>query len=184
MLYVYAACLAFGGGFVVLSSFFGGGDDLDMDGDLDGGDVSLWFPLLSLKFWFYALASFGLTGLVLTLALGGVLLPLLVALPTGLSIGWVVHWVFRRLAMDGDGSMAGTDRLLGAEAEVRVALRGNLPGEVRVMIGERPLDVIAVLDGGEGSLSAGERVSIIGLSDDGKARVIPVRTFLEEGSHE
>lgn len=206
LLAIYAACLAAGGGFVLLSSVFGadgdadmdidGGGDLELDFDADGGidadggfdadaegggdfDIADWLPFFSFRFWTFALAFFGLSGLVLT-ALGTLAPPLvaLLAAATGVLSGSAVHFALHRLQQQQLGSMVTTRRLLGAEAEVRTAVRGSRPGEVVVTIGGRTMRLLAISDRSE-RLEAGSPVVIIAFKD-GKAHVVPQREFLPE----
>lgn len=205
---IYAACLAAGGGFVLLSSFFGGDGDVDGDLDVDGGgdlefdldadadadfdadgatdaapdggvDGASWIPFLSFKFWTFALAFFGLSGLVLTAM--GTLAPVFVALlatGTGVASGAMVHYALHRLQQQQLGSMVTVRRLLGAEATVRTAVRGQRPGEIVVTINGRTMRLLAVSDNEE-RLEAGAPVVVIAFKG-GKAHVVPQREFLPE----
>ena len=89
MLPYYLGSLTLGGVFILTSIFFGDADtdvdaimDLDMDLDLDADEAALavfqdpsdaisdtgtWIPFFSLRFWTFALASFGLAGTLLEL---------------------------------------------------------------------------------------------------------------------
>ena len=90
MLEYYLGSLAFGGVLILASLVFGDSDvdaDLDVDADIDvdaevelDADVEMvqiddpadvvvsrWNPLFSMRFWTFALASFGLSGTLLTI---------------------------------------------------------------------------------------------------------------------
>ena len=67
--------------------------DLESDHDHDtigAGSEVIWLPFLSMRFWTFAAACFGLTGILLTG--GGVQEPLTGGISTfmGISLGWVI----------------------------------------------------------------------------------------------
>jgi len=93
---------------------------------VDGTHDAMWLPFLSLRFWTFSLASFGLMGVLLTLILGQVIATLPIALVTGLSIGTFAAWFFRRLKHDTVTADTGLRQYIGAEARVLLPIR---PGE-------------------------------------------------------
>src|SRR3954465_6454976 len=106
MLALYIGSLLFGG--VLLGASVFGGHDHDAGGghdaghDADHGDghqsaAASLLPLLSLRFWAFTFAFFGLAGTVLTLGGLGALTPV-VAGGFGLGSGYVAARVLRGLA--------------------------------------------------------------------------------------
>ena len=122
MLPLYVGSLALGGVLIIASIVLGDTDtdadlDLDADVDLDVGldgdqdallvlkdpgdavaDAGIWLPFFSLRFWTFALAGFGASGLLLNvldvtgfLAAGSP--------STGGILGTGAAWVFRQLQL-------------------------------------------------------------------------------------
>jgi membrane protein implicated in regulation of membrane protease activity len=145
MLGLYLASLLFGG-ILIGASLFLGGKDADTGGHphavekphfdkeavtdalKSGGGEKIWFLFLSMRFWTFFTASFGLTGLLLELLVS--LSPAsigAIALLNGLSIGLATAWMFKRLKTDQVSGDIGLTRLVGQEARVVVPIR---PGDV------------------------------------------------------
>src|SRR5688572_28183196 len=107
MLALYLAALGFGCSLIVVSLLLGGGETKDFDKDLTvdkgfdlhaaahGGpagqtahDVpSAWSPFLSMRFWTFGAASFGLAGTMLSLLGLPEMLVLAVAVASGGTLG-------------------------------------------------------------------------------------------------
>lgn len=182
---VYMVALIAGGGLVAVSSFAGGfGADADLDfdadvdadvdfdagdaGDADFGDLSVF---LKFKFWTFFSAFFGLSGYLL-LKLGVTAwISVVVAIAMGLVCGYGMSWVLEHLKRRQQSSHATLDNLLGREAIVQTAVRGEIPGNVRVEFGGRSIDMIASSDS-EDRIEAGETVVIVAF-EGGRARVAP-----------
>src|SRR5580765_1029101 len=107
---IYIAALAFGG-ILLCASLVGGHDhadhhvgdhDQDHGHDHDAGGAphaALMLPFLSLRFWIFGLAFFGLTGAVLHgLGLTSPLVAAVVASVVGLSFGYGASRLFQTLA--------------------------------------------------------------------------------------
>lgn len=181
---IYMVALVAGGGLVAVSSFAGGFGadaefDLDADADVDAdvgvdadaadfGDLSVF---LKFKFWTFFFAFFGLCGYVLLKLHVPDLMSLLVALPVGIVSGFSMSWVLEKLKARQRGSHATLDNLLGREAVVHTAVRGEIPGNVRVEFGGRTIELIASSDSTE-RIEAGEHVVIVAF-EGGRARVVP-----------
>ena len=147
MLGVYLASLLFGSIVIVASLTLGGrdaehpgGHDAGHDGehDADGhanahghmGSAAeqVWVLFLSIRFWTFFAASFGLTGLILEL--WGAIPSFIVApiaLADGLAMGLVVSALFKRLKTDSVSGEIGLAHLVGQEARVLVPIR---PGDI------------------------------------------------------
>lgn len=141
MMTFYTLCMAVGGVLIGASVLFGDADsdaDLDIDADadldLDGGgdlDVSV-LPFGSLRFWTFALESFGLAGVLLTLAQISPLLVLATSGALGLTMGWGAFRVFRYLARE---EVTGTTDLIQMnQTEGRVLVRIPVDGTGKIVV--------------------------------------------------
>ena len=178
--YIISAIVA--GALIVVSALSGGhdggGHDADVGHDFDAGhDVDThgeafegaWVPFLSIRFWTYFFAAFGLIGLLLTwlnaasqpltigLAVGGGLL-------TGLAVAAIMRW----LKNTSTGS-ATIHELLGKEAKVLVGVKPSQLGKVRIETKGEMIDLIATSESGE-PIEAGENVVVVGV-DGNQAKI-------------
>lgn len=138
--------------------------DADIDIDHDGSNLgelmhtaghathdAMWLPFLSLRFWTFSLASFGLMGVILTLILGSMIAVLPISLATGMTIGTFAAWFFRRLKSETVSAEVGLKRFIGTEARVLLPIRpggigkiviDSLAGQVELMATTGDNDVI------------------------------------------
>lgn len=169
--------------------------DLDADHDVDlapgtdlahgadhGGAIDgegLWLPFLSLRFWTYFAAGFGLVGTGLTWL--GSLADLIIGLAaggTGLVSGLAMAYAMRLLkAGEAHGQIKMSD-YEGAEGRVRVALGPGSPGKIRTVIRGEELDLIALPAEGE-TLPPGTPVMIIDMEGT-VARVVRREVILND----
>lgn len=171
--------------------------DLDADHDVDlapGTDVAvasgadhggaidgegLWLPFLSLRFWTYFAAGFGLVGTALTWL--GSLADVIVGLAaggTGLVSGLAMAYAMRLLkAGEAHGQIKMSD-YEGAEGRVRVAIAPGAPGKIRTVIRGEELDLIALPAEGE-TLPPGTPVMIIDMEGT-VARVVRREVILND----
>lgn len=192
MVILYWVAAVVGGVMVLISALAGGhhGDsDAGHDVGHDGPDVghdhgdffgeAAWSTVFSLRFWTYAFAGFGLTGLLLTyLTPSAESLTLGIAIGTGLVAGLIGALILRLARKaEADSSVRAAD-LGGHEGQVLVALRGANPGRVRLFVKGEWIDYLAIADGGE-TVEAGEQVIVVALEGD-RLRVIPKRSLMEE----
>ncbi len=133
------------------------GGDLDADADLDGGvdkDVSVGghgdfsgflTTFLSLRFWTFFLAFFGLTGLVLDLfaLVGSPWITLALALAMGLGTGAGAMAALRKLAGETSGKAVESGDYIGKTARVVVPFGAAGVGKVRVEIKGNSVDLLA-----------------------------------------
>lgn len=189
-MYVYVYLFAFAlGGLLLLASIFLGDKDGDhdveqgADADADGppnpsslahdgshdhGAVAgLFSAFLSVRFWMFFLAFFGLTGLVLdgldlvanqTLTLG-------LAIGMGILTGEVTVYVFRHLSHSETSTAAGAHDYVGKSGRVLVgfASNGGL-GKLRLTLKGTTVDVLATTDD-ERPFTAGEEALVIQMND-------------------
>ncbi|GAB5543626.1 MAG: hypothetical protein SangKO_033860 [Sandaracinaceae bacterium] len=170
-----------------------GDADLDLDADIDGeadgfdkdvgghGDFSgFLFMFLSLRFWTFFLAFFGLTGIVLD-GLNLVSSPWLglgLALGMGLATGAGAMSVIRMLGSDTSGQAVRSTDYIGKTARVVVPFEGSSVGKVRVDIKGTSVDLLASgleEDGYQGKEEVlivemdGARARVARLNSNGKA---------------
>lgn len=195
----YLISMIVGVGLLLITAFFGGGEmDADVDGgvDFDAGDVDVdvdaggadvdhsfigesgshsvgkdfaWLPFLSLRFWTYFLAAFGLTGVALSLFTQTVEpLRLIISSANGFALGAIGYFIFQFFSnMQGPGNISKS--VTGVEGTVIVAARNGLPGKVRVSVDGDTIDLLALSDK-NADLNRGEKVVIV----DADSKVVRV----------
>ncbi len=206
LLATYVGALVLGGGLLVASALMGGGKDadLDVDHDLDVGGPdadldadadadaaldhdghvgvgdALWMPILSIRFWTFSLAFFGLTGLVLEgMRMVGLIgapwgLVLGLAVVTGAVSGWVVSRIVQQLKQERVSSEVVPEHdYAGKAAEVLLDVAPGDPGLVRLDVKGVSIDVSAVVASPDvGPLRRGSKVIVLAY-EQGKVRVAP-----------
>jgi membrane protein implicated in regulation of membrane protease activity len=163
----YLGCLAFGGLFVGASLF--GGHDGDASGHgHDGpgdhhGTSSALLPLLSLRFWTFSLAFFGLAGATLTAA-GALAAPALAAVAGGVGVaaGYGASRLLGALARRPLGLVAPGEAHVGREGTLLLPVEPGQRGKIRLEIGGVSNDLVAETDAAE-ALPAGTPVLVVGL---------------------
>ena len=179
MLSIYVGSLLFGGvllGASVLGGHGEGGGHGDLhagghdhphalarqgstDGSEHGGGN---LPFLSLRFWAFAIAFFGLSGTALSLfgALGA--LTPVVAGGFGLGCGYVAARVVGGLGRSTVGLLGDANSHLGREGQVLLPLARGQRGKIRLQIGGTSTDLVAETDG-DGALLPGETALVVGM---------------------
>jgi hypothetical protein len=154
----------------VLLMLFGGGVELHHDAggfDLDHGDSSDAFKVLSLQSIAAFLMGFGWAGLFVVRGLGWS--PLL-GVPAGIAVGAGMMWLLGRLfRLVGRLQSSGTvdiSAALDEEGTVYVTIPGRRHGRgtIRVVVGERQQYYTAVTDGE--AIPTGARVRVLEVNDD------------------
>jgi hypothetical protein len=169
MLPFYVGSLALGGVLIVASIVLGDTDtdaDLDIDADLDVdldmdmdanqdallvlkdpgdavADAGIWLPFFSLRFWTFALAGFGASGLLLNLLGVSSFLAAGVSLCLGGTMGTGAAWVFRQLQLTEPTGNVGLLDVSGSEATVLLSVGPDKPGKIRLMVDEQYIDLPA-----------------------------------------
>lgn len=110
--------------------------DADADGDGDGGhhhDGGVLPLVLSMRFWTFGLAAFGLTGTLLHyLHLAEGRTTALVAIAMGLACGSFAAWLFRALARSDTSTGRDARAVVGQMGKVLVACERGTRGKVRI----------------------------------------------------
>jgi len=183
LVYVYLFLLAFGAVLLAASVVAGGhdhgGSDLHGHADSDGasshddgghGSDATGIPsplagLLSLRFWTFFAAFFGLTGAVfdgLDLVEGATL-PFVLALGVGIAAGSVTMRVLGALQRSRSGAIPTAQDYVGKVGRVLVALAPGELGKLRLEIGGTTVDVLAKTD--EPKLVIGDQALVIDMID-------------------
>lgn len=137
--------------------------------------AEFWIPFTSLRFWTYLTAVFGVTGIALTLfARTSEPFTLVVSAISGILMGLGASGLVRWLSKNESDSAISEQDLLGAEARVLVAVRGRLPGKVRLQAKGSTVDLVAI---SESELRPGEEVLVIGFEGN-HARVARKKDYL------
>ena len=159
--------------------FFGGGLDADNDALLimkDPGDAiagaGTWLPFLSLRFWTFALAAFGLAGSLLHLLGVPSLIGAITALLMGGGVGTGAAWVFRQLQLTQVSGNVGMFDVQGKEATVLLPVGPDKMGKVRVMLDGQAVDLPAV-SRAEERIERNEKALVVNVAD-GVAHITPV----------
>ena len=129
--------------------------DVDADHDMDlhhGGALAEaaaalaiggYLPFLSLRFWTFALASFGLTGSLLHITVMEGILSLVAAIPTGVGIGWVVALVFRYLKRSSVGDVTKVQHMRGMDGTVELPIGPGKLGKISLLIDGHDVEMMA-----------------------------------------
>jgi membrane protein implicated in regulation of membrane protease activity len=173
MLSIYVGGLLFGGVLLAASILGGHAEHGDLaahgagtqDGGGDGPSGGHGLPFLSLRFWAFTLAFFGLTGVALTFTGRGLgaLVPALAG-AVGLSCGLVSARVLRLLGRRPVGLLGDAGAHVGREGRVLlpVGLSKGQRGKIRLQIGGTSTDLVAETDSDAG-LAAGETALVVGI---------------------
>lgn len=177
MFLAYVFSLVVGGVFLGVSSIFGSKDaDAGHDGDVGGGHdgdgglddahhgaevVATWMPFLSLQFWMFAMAFFGLTGTVLEgFGLAGTIGTAATAAALGLGAGFSASYALHKLKHDKVESNIGASDYIGRNATVLLPVAKGQQGKVRIQVKGQLIDLVAQTDD-EDQLNAKDEVLVI-----------------------
>jgi hypothetical protein len=185
---IYATALAVGGTLLLASVVlghhgidhghdFGHGPNHDGSGSVELGILAAF---LSVRFWTFAFAFFGLTGIVFEK-----LVPhedgrsvFAIATMTGGVVGFVAAWTITRLRGSTVTSVPSELGYVGLEAEVLLDVTPEEPGRIRVSARGSLVDLPAR---GEGArFATGERAVVLDVKD-GVARIGPRNTESPKG---
>jgi hypothetical protein len=181
MLAIYLAALGFGTTMILVSLLLGGGDkdfdkDLHVDHDHDPGGhdhdhaehdkpgigFSTWW-LLSLRFWTFGLATFGLAGTLLTFLPVPYTLTAVVSVLTGLLIGVGAARLFRYLNRDQVSGTTDLHGYVGEEARVLVPIRPGASGKIVLSSLAGRVEMLATTRDSD-TLDVGTTVIVAGVS--------------------
>ncbi len=110
--------------------------DVDLAGHaaqgMESGSEALWIPFLSMRFWTFGMATFGLAGTLLTLLSVSWWLSLAVSVLVGVGLGIGAAWFFRQLKRDTVSGDTTLSRFAGEEARVLLTVRPGGQGKIVV----------------------------------------------------
>ena len=132
---------------------------VDKAGALTEGTLP-WLPFLSMRFWVFGSAFFGLFGTLATLlglTTAGVTLGASIAV--GVVTGGVAATVIRSLREAKSDSTVTEEDWKGAEAQVLLPISPERAGKVRVSIRDRTLDIKALSE--HQTLAPGDRALVV-----------------------
>lgn len=164
VLSLYLGCFAFGG-VLIAASLFGSHDGHDGDagdhGDGGGAHHAL-LPLLSFRFWVFALGFFGLTGALLTWLGGGLAVTAALAGLTGVGSGYGASRLLGSLSRSTVGLLPPSSAHVGREGKLLLPVGKGRRGKIRLSIGGISNDLVAETDMDE-ALPAGSTVLVVGI---------------------
>lgn len=201
MLTLYIIATILGGGLVLLSAIggigsghldmdhhasFEGDSDVDMGHDIshDGDTVStdhfdFWLPFMSLRFWTYTFAAFGVFGIFLTFTkFAPEPLAAMISAGAGLVIGTLAAYAMRWISKSSINSVVRESDFIGQEGKMSVSPRNGEPGKVRLEIKGETIDMLALPAEGF-SVQQGEEVIVVGV-DGTRVRVAKASDYLEQ----
>lgn len=192
MLIVYILSAIVGGILVLASALLGGEHDSHFGGDPHFGDTDfqdigghdgvhsdLYLPFLSLRFWTYFAACFGVTGLLLTkFSSAGPIVAALAAVATGIIAGLSTHWIMRAINRRESDSGVKEEHIVGKEARVLVGVSAGNEGKIRLDVKGELVDMTAFTQEGL-SLLPGDRALVVSI-ENGRANVVSLTAMLEE----
>lgn len=194
MLVLYVVALGIGGTLLAASLLLGGehGDhdhDVDFDTDVDAdasadGDadhdvdaagaidvVMSFFPFLSLRFWTFFLAFFGLTGSTIELmSLQGPVIGGVVSGVIGYFAGMTIVMTMRRLKKSQSDSSVGETDYIGATGVAMLPIARGKTGKIRLELKGRSVELIADTEE-DVRFEIKDAVMVYGLTEDGRAIV-------------
>jgi hypothetical protein len=203
MLEYYLGSLAFGGVLIAASLIFGQGDldaDVDVDVDVDAevelqtdiepfelddpADVivSRWNPFFSMRFWTFALTSFGLSGSLLSFLDIPSVVTAVLASAMGLGLGLGAAWMFRALSRSQVSAKTNLNQIRGVHATVLLPVRTGATGKVRLQVDGQQIDLLARTKLSD-SIELNSPVLVVNVVD-GIANITPLPDDYREPSKE
>jgi hypothetical protein len=199
MLALYLATLGFGATMILVSLVLGAGDkdlqhdhdahvDHDHDGqvdhdhdaqtdheghvDKDTGPSSSdwWMPLLSLRFWTFGSAAFGLAGTLLTLFGLPAIVTAIAATLLGLGMGTAAARVFAALRSDTVSGVTDLRQYAGEEGRVVLPIRPGAQGKIAVVTDAGRVELLA-RSADPSAIERGARVIVAAVDGAGVAEV-------------
>jgi membrane protein implicated in regulation of membrane protease activity len=156
MIYLYLFALVVGGVLLGASMLLGGHADGEVHAGGGGaepvghdgphGPESFFYTVLSLRFWTFFLAFFGLTGFLFE-GLGLVpwtWLSAAIALVMGLAAGAGAMWIIRKVQRDTTNSAVSSSDYIGKTARVLVGFGKGEVGKVRLEVKGSTIDLLAM----------------------------------------
>jgi membrane protein implicated in regulation of membrane protease activity len=144
----------------------------------EAADKELWIPFLSLRFWTYLAAGFGLVGTIGTMMGGNPLITTISAITVGLIAGLAISYASYKIRRSETSSNVSEQELLGKEAQVLVRISGTNPGRVRLVAMDDIIDMLAVSEDGR-EFAVGDSVVVVGV-ENGRLQVLHKDILFED----
>jgi membrane protein implicated in regulation of membrane protease activity len=167
LFYGYIFALVAGGILLGASVVLGGGDhdahghDGGLESDHAASAIDALTMLVSLRFWTFFLAFFGLTGVVLTLfELAPAWMTGIAAAGMGAAAGFGASLAIRQLSGRESNSAPTVAEYVGKTAKVMVAVGPAQLGRVRLSLRGATVDVLATTDDAQ-PLATGDEVLVV-----------------------
>ena len=176
----YLGALLFGSVLILSSLFFGGdeGDmdkdfdkDIDFDGELDGGgdgsaamDGPAWLPFLSLRFWTFALGSFGMNGSILSYLEVDPFTTAISSIFVGVFLGYCISLAFHKLKRSNITVETSSVSLKNLEGSVLLPINEDGRGKIRVSANNEIIDLVAITQDSK-PIERGQKVIIVSVND-------------------
>ena len=135
--------------------------DVDSVADLDGEG---WLPFLSMRFWTFALACFGMSGAIMSVLGTGDWVSAPVSVVTGIVLGWAVAYVFHRLKKDTVTTNTSTASLVNQEGKALLPVSKDERGKIRISLGTEIIDIVAITNDPM-PIERGENVIVVSVND-------------------
>lgn len=189
MLPFYLGSLILGGVLILASIVLGGGDDdfdkdlgLDKDFDLnvDGaGDIDanadmdaatgeldgeVWLLFLSMRFWTFALACFGMSGTIMDFLGTSPIVSAPISAIAGIVLGWGIAYVFHRLKKDTVSSNTSSKSLLNQEGIATLPISKETKGKIRLSLGTEVMDLVAITNDPM-PIERGEKIMVVSVEN-------------------
>ncbi len=167
-----------------LDADFDGDLDVDMDADFDGDHDAgalvpvhhdqdlmlhaasdLWLPFVSLRFWTFFSAFFGLTGTVLTALWASQTAIFTAALGTGGALGYGAAAIIQRLRRQVVDSSVKVRDYIGSEGKALLPLEPGELGKVRITIRGQLIDMTARTEDPK-PIDIGQPILVYGIDGD------------------
>ncbi len=177
MVAIYIAAFLVGIAILVFGIVAGNFDHSIDAHDSGDGDGHIFIPFLSPRFWIYGLGSFGLAGILATLASipSALLIAIICGLITGLFISYFTKYVLRRAETTSSMRM---DSLLGKTGNVSVPIRQNSIGKIQLSQQGEVLEMFAKANDPDSEILHGATVIVVGVEGN-TLEVMPQENLLD-----
>jgi membrane protein implicated in regulation of membrane protease activity len=146
-------------------------------------DPAVWLPFLTIRFWIYLAATFGLTGTALSLFRASQEpITLIASLLTGIFVALIGSYAWRVLNVSQVDASTKSKDFIGSTGRLSVGTRPGSLGRVRLYINGEWIDMTAISDIGS-EIPEGEEVIVVSI-EGSTVRVIPSREIVKELNQE
>ncbi len=177
MVAIYIAAFLVGIAILIFGIVLGNFDHSIDSHDSGDGDGHIWIPFLSPRFWIYGLGSFGLAGILSTLAKvpNSLTVAIITGLLTGFFITYFTKFVLRKAETTSSLKM---DSLLGQIGSVTVPIRQDSVGKIRLTPQGEVVELFAKASNRNSEILHGAPVIVVGVEGN-TLEVIPQDDLLD-----